>query len=98
MSSPVVQESIVRDFEKPGPELTAVYVSVYGKVCLHQGFLSYIIGIGHVTCTQSQQIASEGILVDLYMRYELVACHACSWVSCFSSASISLASNFLPTR
>ena len=63
----MVQEPVVCNLEEPGFELAVVRVSVYGELCLHQGFLRYIIGVGHISGTQSQQKASEGILLSLYL-------------------------------
>ena len=94
----MVEERVVGNLEKPGAEPSLFLIARRREVGLHQRVLRQVVGIALLATAESEQEATEGLLLTLYLGYEYVACHlllACAVSSC-SSASISLASIFLP--
>ena len=99
-ASLVVEKSIVGNSEEPRAEFSHVLIARAGEVCLHQCVLRQVVGIVFVATAEGEQEAPKCLLLTLNMGNKFFARHLPS--ACFiiilSSASISLASIFLPRK
>ena len=96
----MVEECIVGYLEEPRAESSFVLIARRREVSLDQRILRQVIGIALVATAEGEQEATKGLLLTLYLSDENFAGHlfsACD-TNNFSSASISLASIFLPTK
>ena len=71
------QESVVGDAEKPEAETVGILEFGYRHICLHIGFLSYIVGKHGVSATERHEKPTERFLMDSDLAYELLSRHDC---------------------